>query len=256
MLARCPQCPQCPHRKCAGFAGTLRACRSGGRSNGCGCQHLCQLTAPAAARHLRRVAVHWPAGSRPRPRHLVACTKTGRSVVGFHQQDGYRRQCAGVAVSAPNSGFAFVSFWVVFSFLSVAPGRRFVVAGVKWSDKCFCPYRTPGRCGNYKGHGTPLPFCAEVFLLAAAARGIGTDGDCCCKSVHRVEPSIPWPWVRQIAHRLTWPAGSRRVQIALHGLRRGRAVSQSLGAFACASRRQSLLAGAICASSQLAHAAW
>lgn len=86
------------------------------------------------------------------------------------------------------------------------PWFAFVVAGVKWSDKCFCPYRTPGRCGNYKGHGTPLPFCAEVFFLAAAARGIGTDGDCCCKSVHRVEPSIPWLWVRQMALRLTWPA--------------------------------------------------
>ena len=71
---------------------------------------------------------------------------------------------------------------------SLAPGYPYVVAGVLMSDKCFCPYRTPGRCGNYKGHGTPLPFCAEVFLLAAAARGIGTDGDCCCKSVHRVEP--------------------------------------------------------------------
>ena len=71
---------------------------------------------------------------------------------------------------------------------SVAPGYPYVVAGVLISDKCFCPYRTPGRCGNYKGHGTPLPLCAEVFLLAAAARGIGTDGDCCCKSVHRVEP--------------------------------------------------------------------
>jgi hypothetical protein len=58
----------------------------------------------------------------------------------------------------------------------------------KFMRKCFCPPRTPERCGNYKGHGTPLPLCAEVFFLAAAARGIGTDGACCCKSVHRVEP--------------------------------------------------------------------
>ena len=32
MLARCPQCPRCPHRKCAGFSGTVGACRSGWRS--------------------------------------------------------------------------------------------------------------------------------------------------------------------------------------------------------------------------------
>ena len=82
-----------------------------------------------------------------------------------------------------SSSFCFSS-----SCLQVAPGYRYVVAGVLMSDKCFCPYRTPGRCGNYKGHGTPLPFCAEVISLAAAARGIGTDGDCCSKSVHRVEP--------------------------------------------------------------------
>ena len=105
------------------------------------------------------------------------------------------------------------------SCLSVAPGYRYVVAGVYWSDKCFCPFRTPKRCGNYKGHGTPLPYCAEVFLLAAAARGIGTDGACCCKSVHRVEPLSQGPGVRQKTPWLTWPAGSGRVQIALHGLR-------------------------------------
>ncbi len=65
--------------------------------------------------------------------------------------------------------------------------------------------------------------------MAAAARGIGADGACCCKSVHRVEPSIPWLWVRRIALRLTRPAGSGRVQIALHGLRIRRALSTSLG---------------------------
>ena len=72
--------------------------------------HLRRLPVPAAARHLRRVAVRWPAGSRPRPRRRVACTRTGRSVPGFHQQDGYRRLCAGVAASAQSSGVAFVVF--------------------------------------------------------------------------------------------------------------------------------------------------
>jgi len=111
------------------------------------------------------------------------------------------------------------SFLFSSSRLSVALGCPYVVAGVSWSGKCFCPSRTSGRCGNYEGHGTPLPFCAEVFLLAAAARGIGTDGACCCKSVHRVEPLSQGPEVRQKTPWLTWPAGSGRGQIALHGLR-------------------------------------
>ena len=168
---------------------------------------------------------------------------------------------AAIAV-APAHQFEFevqVSHLLVLCLASfcvlVAPVYPFVVAGVLMSDKCFCPYRTPERCGNYKGHGTPLPFCAEVISLAAAARGIGTDGDCCCKSVHRAEPSIPWLWVRQIALRLTWPAGSGRVQIALHGLRIRRALSPSLGVVTCASHRKSLSAGAFRASSLLAGAA-
>lgn len=53
------------------------------------------------------------------------------------------------------------------------------------SGQCFCPSRTPGRCGNHEGHGTPLPFRAEL-LLAAAARGIGVDGASCAKTIHRV----------------------------------------------------------------------
>jgi hypothetical protein len=114
--------------------------------------------------------------------------------------------------------------------------------GVLRSGKCFCPSLTPERCGNYKGHGTPLPLCAKVYLVAAAARGIGTDGACFCKPVHRVEPSIPWLWVRQIALRLTWPTASGRVQIALHGLRIRRASSTSLGVVNCGSRRKSLSA--------------
>ena len=108
MLARCPHCPQCPHRKCAGFGGTVRACRSGWRSNGRECQQLRRLPAPTAARLPWRVAVRWPAGSRARLRYRMACTRTGRSVPGFHQQDCYRRQCAGVAASAQSSGSAFV----------------------------------------------------------------------------------------------------------------------------------------------------
>jgi hypothetical protein len=57
------------------------------------------------------------------------------------------------------------------------------------------------------------------LLLAAAARGIGLDGACCCKSVHRIEPLLPKALgVRQVAPWLTWPAGSGLEQIALHGL--------------------------------------
>jgi len=41
---------------------------------------------------------------------LAACTRTGRSVPGFHQQDDYRCQCAGVAASDQSSGLAFVVF--------------------------------------------------------------------------------------------------------------------------------------------------
>jgi len=60
-----------------------------------------------------------------------------------------------------------------------------LVAGVLISDQCFCPSRTPKRCGNYEGPGTPRPFCAEVIhwpprhaalapmAIAAASRFIG-----------------------------------------------------------------------------------
>jgi hypothetical protein len=57
------------------------------------------------------------------------------------------------------------------------------------------------------------------MLLTAAARGIGLDGACCCKSVHRVEPLIPKALgapggvMADIARR------KRAGQIALHGLR-------------------------------------
>ena len=85
MLARCPHCPQCPHRKCAGFDGTPYAFGSGWRSNGHGCQHLRRIFAPAAARLPWRIAVRWPAGSRARLRYRLACTRTGRSVPGFHR---------------------------------------------------------------------------------------------------------------------------------------------------------------------------
>ena len=86
------------------------------------------------------------------------------------------------------------------------------------SGKCFCPSRTPERCGNYEGHGTPLPFCAEVLLLAAAARGIGFDGACCCKSLHRVEP-LPKALGALGGALADMARGERAGQIALHALR-------------------------------------
>ena len=61
------------------------ACGSGWRSNGHGCQHLRRIFAPAAARLPWRIAVRWPAGSRARLRYRMACTRTGRSVPGFHR---------------------------------------------------------------------------------------------------------------------------------------------------------------------------
>ena len=39
-----------------------------------------------------------------------------------------------------------------------------------------------------QGTRDTTPVLCRSFPLAAAARGIGTDGDCCCNSVHRVEP--------------------------------------------------------------------
>ena len=91
-------------------------------------------------------------------------------------------------------------------------------------------------------------------MLAAAARDIGSDRACCCKSASRVEP---------FPKALGAPGGTsadmareeRAGQIALLGLRFRRAVSTSLGALTCASRRMSLTAGAFRASSLLAGAA-
>jgi len=70
------------------------------------------------------------------------------------------------------------------------------------------------------------------LLLAAAARGIGFDGACCCKSLHRVEPfpkalGAPGGAVADMAR------GERAGQIALHGLPFWRAVSPSRGAVTC-----------------------
>ena len=56
------------------------------------------------------------------------------------------------------------------------------------------------------------------FLQAAAARGIGVDGACCGKAIHRVShcPKAGGAPVGTVARR---PAGSGRVQTALHGPR-------------------------------------
>jgi len=62
------------------------------------------------------------------------------------------------------------------------------------------------------------PFCAKVLLLAAAARGIGFDGACCCRSVHRGEP-FPKALGAPRGAMADMAAGSGRWQIALHDLR-------------------------------------
>ncbi len=41
-------------------------------------------------------------------------------------------------------------------------GSRFAVAGVYGSGQCFCPFRTPWRCENCWGHGTPRPLFADA----------------------------------------------------------------------------------------------
>lgn len=76
-----------------------------------------------------------------------------------------------------------------------------------WVCSPLCPSRTPKRCGNHKGPGTPLPFCAEVVHLrrrhaawhrwrfAVASRSIGLG-------------HFPRLGVRLVAPRLTSPAGS------------------------------------------------
>ncbi len=41
-------------------------------------------------------------------------------------------------------------------------GSRFAVAGVYGAGQCFCPFRTPWRCENCWGHGTPRPLFADA----------------------------------------------------------------------------------------------
>jgi hypothetical protein len=48
---------------------------------------------------------------------------------------------------------------------TVRPAYRHSIVGVIHSGQCFCPSRTPQRNGNIKGRGTPLPSCADCFLL-------------------------------------------------------------------------------------------
>jgi hypothetical protein len=57
------------------------------------------------------------------------------------------------------------------------------------------------------------------LLLAAAARGIGFDGACCSKPVHRVEPLIPKALGAPGGAMADMARGERAGQIALHGLR-------------------------------------
>ena len=132
--------------------------------------------------------------------------------------------------------------------MSVAPGYLLVVTGVLKSGKCFCPSQTPERYGNYKGPGTPLPFCAEIIHLpprhaawrrwrfAVARRSIGL-------SHFPKALGAPGGALADMAR------GERAGQIALHGLRFRCAVSSSLGVITCASHRKSLSAGAFRASS-------
>lgn len=62
------------------------------------------------------------------------------------------------------------------------------------------------------------PVSCRVLLMAAAARGIGTDAASCGKTDHRVShcPKARGAPVGTVARR---PTGSGRVQTPLHGLK-------------------------------------
>ena len=98
------------------------------------------------------------------------------------------------------------------------PCFPFFAAGVLMSGKCFCPSRTPKRCGNYKGPGTPRPFCAEdihwpprhaalaPMAIAAAIRFIGLS-------------PCPRARVAPYGASVNGARQTRALQIALHGLK-------------------------------------
>ena len=60
--------------------------------------------------------------------------------------------------------------------------------GVVVPGQCFCPSRSPRRAGNCEGRGTPLPLCAVVASLAAAACGMAAEVASGGKRAPRVEP--------------------------------------------------------------------
>jgi len=94
------------------------------------------------------------------------------------------------------------------------------------------------------------------LLLAAAARGIGSDGACCCKSLHRVDPfPKALVWVRRVAPWLTWPAGSGRGRSRCTVCRSDARWAHHVVPSLAAARHQPWGAGAACASSLLAGAA-
>ena len=100
------------------------------------------------------------------------------------------------------------------------------------SGRCFCPSRTPQRNGNIKGRGTPLPFCADLFLhglpgtalasvtLAVASRA--TDRAPAASAASRVSGvcarSIR-PWA--LEGRIPLVAGSSRTTVRGYRLRQG-----------------------------------
>ncbi len=52
----------------------------------------------------------------------------------------------------------------------------------------FLPVPNAEALREQQGTRDTTPVLCRGHPLAAAARGIGTDGTCCCKSIHRVEP--------------------------------------------------------------------
>jgi len=117
--------------------------------------------------------------------------------------------CARVIEPMPAPGCSCTDWSVCSSVFSVRLVCRALSSscGVVVSGQCFCPSRSPRRAGNCEGRGTPLPLCAAVASLAAAARGMAAEVASGGKSIPRVEPLMSSPGAR----------GRRR---AVHVLRR------------------------------------
>ena len=116
------------------------------------------------------------------------------------------------------------------------------------SGRCFCPSRTPQRNGNIKGRGTPLPFCADLFLhglpgtaLASVTLAVAS------RATDRAPAASAASRVSGVCARSIRPSGAWRTYHACGGVIENdypgtptAALSPSRGPVTCACTRQSL----------------